>query len=606
MSSLLYTLMENGVIPAISYYFSRFVSQSNQQNESSILAYTAALVSERNVAGDVCVELAQYENRPLFRTGASDVFIPKGLPLNKWIVQLQQCNWVGQPGETAPLILDGGKIYLGKYWHYEHSLAKEIISRCDSEPELDKAYLKESLNKLFPVVDSTKPDWQKLAAATALIRSFSVISGGPGTGKTTTVSKVLALLLGLEPELRVALVAPTGKAAARLSESISRAKNKLELDPDIINQIPDQAMTIHRLLRYRQGRFQHDHENKLLIDCLLVDEASMVDLPLMAKLIAAVPEHARIILLGDRDQLASVEAGKVLGDITGHNRELIYSDKHVQLLEEIGAAPINVLSTQASPPVVSDSIAILRESYRFNKNSGIGKLASAVNQSNGQVAYDYAKDSGYTDIEWVNVHSHKPEPSYLDWAIAQYKDYLQQDTIEQALASFEQHRILAAIQDGPLGVKTINQTIEARMMEQGLISLAEYYHGKPIMIVENDYETGLYNGDTGLIWQVEGEGMFACFAAEEGGIRRLPVRQLPDHVTAFAITVHKSQGSEFENVLLILPDEDTPILTKELVYTGITRAKESLVVAAEMDLFISACSRTVARSSGLAGRLGWS
>ena len=616
MNSSLYVLMQAGVIPAVSYYFSRFITASTQQTESGLLALTAALVSERNICGDVCIDLNEYANKPLFRSLNAELSIPLAPSVEDWISELKKQNWVGQAGETAPLILDGQQLYLGKYWHYEHTLAQSILKRCQLEPDINKTQLKKSLSQLFPITNkhevltqsntSRKWDGQKLAAAISCTQSFSVISGGPGTGKTTTVSKVLALLLEQCPTLKIALVAPTGKAAARLSESITKAKMKLEFAPDIVDKIPEQTMTIHRLLQYRQGRFQFNANNQLFIDCLLLDEASMVDLPLMTKLIQAVPDNARIILLGDRDQLASVEAGKVLGDISGRSDIPQYSQQQLDILKELDVLPIEVNGQQTHVSPVSDSIATLTQSYRFNEQSGIGQLAKNVNAGNGNQAYTYALDPLYEDIEWNELDINaKPESSYLSWALEHYRDYLQYSDIHQAMDSFEKNRILAALQEGEYGVKSINQNIESFLHTRGLIESVQYYHGKPIMIIENDYEMGLFNGDTGLIWQVEGEGLFAFFLTEEGAYRRLPLRQLPAHVTAFAITVHKSQGSEFENVLLLLPDSESSILTRELIYTGITRAKKHLTITANPDVFTLACQRRVERHSGLAARLGW-
>ena len=327
MSGLLRRLMESGGLPPLAYYFARFVARGCGADEDGLLARSAALVSLRNLQGDVCVDLGEYTGQPLFGDDCeASPELARAPALGEWLEVLAGASWVGRPGMNAPLILDRQRLYLGKYWQYEQTVAEALRTRLESVAALDTARLIDGLRRLFGEVQDGETDWQKVAAAIAVSRRFAVISGGPGTGKTTTVVKVLALLLEQDPGLHIALAAPTGKAAARLTEAIRGGKGRVDAAPGVLERIPEEASTLHRLLGAGFGSgFRYNRDNPLVLDCLVVDEASMIDLPLMARLLEALPPRSRLILLGDRDQLASVEAGNVLGDITGHGQEIRYS-----------------------------------------------------------------------------------------------------------------------------------------------------------------------------------------------------------------------------------------------------------------------------------------
>jgi len=361
-------------------------------------------------------------------------------------------------------------------------------------------------------------------------------------------------------------------------------------------------------LKYSPRGFQHNAKNLIPIDTLVVDEASMVDLPLMARLFEAIPASTHIILLGDRDQLSSVEAGSVLGDITGHGLDIQYHADFIQQLEHIGAiASGNILSTNTSTPRISQSIALLHKSYRFDDSSGIGVSAKLINKSKGkQALYNVLLNEKYPDANWINCGNDAINYHCVKWAVEHYHDYLQEKNIEDALHAFEQVRVLTALRNGAFGVDTLNELIISELARLNYIDRADEFHGKPIMITRNDYELDLFNGDIGLIWLNEdSQQMAAYFLSTDGEIRSIPSRQLPQHETAFAMTIHKSQGSEFKNLLLILPSEPNPVVTKELIYTGITRAKKHVLVAGNEATFINSCTKTVQRSSGLAEKLGW-
>ncbi len=619
--SRLNQLQAAGELRPLSVAFAKFVARHCDVSEDSLLVVSAALLSERNQLGDVCVELARYAEQILFN--ATDeheaVYAPD---VAQWQGRLLASSCVGEPGAKTPMIIEDGRLYLQRFWLYECAVQAAITARLINIDSLQIAPLREGLERLFPAnkYDNQTPDWQKLACALALSRRFAVISGGPGTGKTTTVVKVLALLFEQNPALRIRLAAPTGKAAARMVESIRGARKRLQLAPEIAGLLPDEASTLHRLLAYQDGNgfrgFRHNRDNPLLVDCLVIDEASMIDLPLMWSLLEACPDDMRIILLGDRDQLASVEAGNVLGDITGHGQALHYSQGLAALLQELTGIDAQALPIADGVPAIADSLALLRTSHRFAADSGIGELASAVNNGEAEIALRLLQSASvdvnelaFNDIVWLQP----PTDSYtglsaqvLQWALAQYRLYFSCQEVGQALQVFARARLLCAAHEGPLGERELNRQVAERLRMAGLLVGGDDAHGTPVMVTVNDYEMGLFNGDIGLLWKSPTGVLEACFPDLDGEVRHIPAASLPEHVSAWAMTVHKSQGSEFDEVLLILPNEaKSPLLLRELVYTGITRARARLLLHSTRHSLAKACKTPVQRSSGLAARLGW-
>ncbi len=604
MNSQLYAAMQAGSLSPLAYFFARFLADKYQCDEDGTLALSAALVSERNQQGDVCVDLRRHAGVSLFDSDAGLFVTPPRAPeLTRWLRELAADAAVGRPGDLAPLILEGERLYLHRLWQFEQLVLAAIRTRLASPPVLDEARLAGGLARLFPTSGSDV-DWQKLASALAVSQRFAVISGGPGTGKTTTVVKVLALLLEQYPHMHIRLAAPTGKAAARMVDAIRQ--RKVDIADELRARIPDQATTLHRLLGFNGRRFIHHRRNPLVLDCLVVDEASMIDLPMMARLLAALPDDARIILLGDRDQLASVEAGNVLGDITGHGQAICYSTAQVQSLAALTGTPAEALPASDTAPPVADAIGLLRTSYRFDARSGIGQLARRVNEGEGEAALALLHDDPSAQLVWHENTEKSISSDALEWAVQQYVTYLRCDEIGAALDAFEQIRVLCALRSGPFGVNEANRIIGERLRARGLIEAGEEYHGKPVMVTVNDYEVELYNGDIGLLWQDARGELCAWFRVADGQLRDIPLRSLTEHVPAWGLTVHKSQGSEFERVLLVLPYEAAnPLLSRELIYTGITRARSQLHISASVPALLQGCRERVRRSSGLAQKLGW-
>jgi exodeoxyribonuclease V alpha subunit len=617
--SILASLQENGQLSALSVHFARFIARTAGLEEDDPAVLTAAALSQRNQLGDVCLPLAELAGQALF-PAATLAERTRAPALQNWREALLRCRCVGEPGERAPLILDGERLYLQRFWRHETAVAQALLERLQSPPQVDAPGLQSALAALFPEPPSTVgPDWQKLASALAVLQRFVVISGGPGTGKTTTVVKVLSLLLAQQPGLRIALAAPTGKAAARMVESMRAVRRSLPLAPAVHAALPDAASTLHRLLGWQADisryPYRHQRDNPLPLDCLVIDEASMIDLPLMHAVLDALPAEARLILLGDRDQLASVEAGNVLGDMTGHGRALACSHamRSRLLALEVDAAQALPAADTVAP--IQDAIAILRHSHRFAADSGIGRLARLVNAADAaqglallQQAVAQAA-SASADLVWLQSGA-QPRPAVphdaLDWALRHYKEYLAQTDVQAALTVFARARILCAAHEGPLGKEEFNRQVEAALRRLGLLEADTQGHGTPVMVTANDYELQLYNGDIGLLWRSPQGRLEACFPQLDGQVRRLPAVSLPAHEVAWAMTVHKSQGSEFDEVLLVLPTEpDSPLLLRELLYTGITRARRRLLLLAGAEAFARSCVSPARRSSGLAARLGW-
>jgi exodeoxyribonuclease V alpha subunit len=514
---------------------------------------------------------------------------------------------------ATPLVLDdAGRLYLRRYWEHQERLAAAIRARASQvEHNIDGAWLRQGLDRLFPA-NGASPDWQRLAALLAAQRRFCVISGGPGTGKTYTVVKILALLVEQALRLsgralRVTLVAPTGKAAARLSESIQRAKNELNCSEEVRNAVPEEAATIHRCLGTVWGsstRFRHDADTPLLTDVVLVDEASMVDLALMSRLVAAVPPEARLILLGDQDQLASVEAGAVLGDICNTGVPRRYSRA---LVEDIGRLTGDRLQLDADAPRATgiwDCLVQLTHSYRYGPESGIGALARAINAGDSAEAFAVLESGDYADVALVEPAEDAGLSDALRQAVLQgFQPFLSQQTAEEQLQALERFRVLCAHRRGPGGVEVVNQQIEEALAGAGLIRPeGQYYSGRPIIVTRNDYQLQLFNGDVGLITgdpAAASSQRAAFFLSSDGEPRFLSPSRLPPHETVYAMSIHKSQGSEFDQVAVILPPRLSPVLSRELLYTAVTRARHRVTIHATKEVIEQAIARRVERVSGL-------
>lgn len=576
--------------------FARFLlSKAGQPSE--LLALASALVCRATTEGHVCLDLKSVDYQPLLQPGMELADLPQ------WRAALLASGVVGQPGDYQPLILDAqDRLYLQRYWDYEQRLAAGLLRRAyEQVAGVDRQQLAADLALLFPPQEQAAVDWQQIAAATAVLRPLSVISGGPGTGKTTTVTKILALLRR-QPggnELRIALAAPTGKAAARMQGAIRKAKSAAGI---AVDSIPEQASTLHRLLGVRQGDsgFRHHRDNPLPVDVLILDEASMIDVALMTKLLEALPAASRLILLGDKDQLASVEAGAVLGDICNpcQGPGPVFA---AELTELTGAASEELAGVTG--PRFCDSIVVLRHSYRFAADSPIGRLATAVNRGDGKAACGLLEQDVNRTIQWIGT------ADIAEQAAEKYLELFRQvhagAAVELLFHTLDRFRLLCALRQGPAGTEALNQAITLRLQHAGVPTTDEWYAGRPVMVTRNDHQLKLYNGDVGItLPDPARQGTLGVvFLGDDQALRWLAPARLPPHESVFAMTVHKSQGSEFDEVLLLLPDQDSPVLSRELLYTAITRARGRFTLAAAGTVFQAAVHRRLLRQSGLADLL---
>ncbi len=601
MSKTINSLQPTDEIASLDIHFARLIARAANR-ASGVETLLAALTSARTRAGHVCLELAELADEQLVATAFGSQINCKAIPAGRALkAYLSGSSVVGAPGEYKPLILDDDRLYLHRYWSYQERLAASIRSRAKgtATPE-DSEAARAALNRYFSNEGNGLPDWQKVAAANALLKNIVIISGGPGTGKTYTVAKILALLVDLSPHkaLKIALAAPTGKAAARLQESIRQVKTTLTASEEILQRVPEEAATIHRLLGYipNSPYFRRNASSRLDLDVLIVDEASMVDLALMSKLVQALPEDARLILLGDHNQLASVEAGSVLGDICDSGVPHARSGHFVHQLHALGA------DTQESPDSkvvggIQDCIVYLKKSYRFQEDEGIAALSQAVNEGDAERALALLSDPSLTDIAWHDLTQDEPLSS-----IASPFFEFDFDDMARSFAQLRQYRILCAVREGPQGVNFINQQIETMALRKRPVSENDIWHlGQPLLIKENDYRLDLFNGDLGVILRdgAAPENLAAFFEISDLEHRKISPFRLPQHEMAYAMTVHKSQGSEFDHVQLLLPARDSELVTRELIYTAITRAVKRVEIWGNRDLFQKALERRIRRASGL-------
>ena len=578
-----------GLDKAFAHYLQDVQPSSNPQH--SLLA---AMASQQFGLGHACLDLETLD-ADLRQSAAS-------LP------------WIQGAGErnNSPLVLDGQRLYLRRNWNAEQSIRASISARLAQPCPLPQN-LSESLDQLFEASDATNvanPDWQKVACALAARKRFTLITGGPGTGKTTTVVRLLALLQSdparQQIPLRIALAAPTGKAAARLGESIASAIQKL---PAHMQQhIPDKAVTLHKLLQVRSN-LAEDAVPELAVDLVVVDEASMIDLEMMARLLAAVPLTASLILLGDKDQLASVEAGAVMGQLCAGADRGHYSAETIAWVAQYTGADLSAWAGEGS--LLAQQTVMLRFSRRFADDSGIGQWAKSVNAGDVPAVEKlwHQAPTWHTEMHAGvgRVQPSQPHDQRLTALVHHgWQAWLQElqqlkssgCTDVQAVAvlqAFARFQVLCAVREGPWGLEALNRRIATSLG----FAPEGWYPGRPVMVTRNDYNLKLMNGDVGMCLP-HASGMRVAFADGQGGMRWVLPSRLDAVESVFAMTVHKSQGSEFDHVCLVLPDRAVAVLTRELLYTGITRAKNrlTLVVSAVDILQLSVCRR-VLRNGGL-------
>lgn len=597
MQALLLEAVEQRLLRHLDVQFAMMVA-----GEEPAVMFAAAILSKDAGEGHVCLPLSRLAVDEKMPPALQACFALLGENVD-WEAILLSSPAVSGTDTGTPMILIGERLYLNRLWRNELTVAR-FFSETNAPLPCDEAQLRHVLDTLFTSDDET--DWQKVAAAVALTRRISVISGGPGTGKTTTVAKLLAALIQLsgEQKCRIRLAAPTGKAAARLTESLGGALQKLPLTGEHLALFPNEASTLHRLLGAQPGsqRLRYHAGNPLHLDVLVVDEASMIDLTMMSRLIDALPPHARVIFLGDRDQLASVEAGAVLGDICTY-ASLGYTAERAQELARLTGCSL-VSENHSLAGALRDSLCLLQKSYRFGSSSGIGQLAAAVNRGDRHTTCAVF-DGTFTDIEKKSLQSGEEYQAMLDDALLGYQHFLtgvqQQSTPERVIAAFGEYQLLCALREGPFGVSGLNDRLEQLLAQKRKIYRtlhSRWYEGRPVMISRNDSALGLFNGDIGIALD-RGQGLRVWFQMPDGSVKSFQPSRLPEHETAWAMTVHKSQGSEFNHAALILPTQLSPVITRELIYTAITRARQRLSLYTDERVLVQAIATRTERRSGL-------
>lgn len=472
-----------------------------------------------------------------------------------------------------PIVLVGNRVYWRRYWSYERSIALRLVELANRRHEAPGQDFEMQFAQFFPDAKADPDDRQALAARRSFESDLLIVSGGPGAGKTATVARILALHHRRRPGLRVALAAPTGKAAARLKDSITSAFETLgEIGGDLATP---EVSTIHRLLEPTaySSEFRRNVKRPLDIELLIIDEASMIDLPLLARTLDALPRGARLILLGDRDQLASVEAGAAFAEI-------------------------------AASHAIRESVTTFTRNYRFDSNSGIAALAQAIRSGEAQTVLGIVRANDRADLENLG----QDERTLRERILTGYEPFARAREPAEALTAFEEFRVLAVLRGGRYGVEALNELTIRTLIQSGLAprtaNVDRLFSGCPLLITQNDYNLGLFNGDIGVTFPDERGALYAWFRGESPAeLRRFPIVLLPPYEICYAMTVHKSQGSEFRTTLFVLPETDSPILTRETVYTAITRARKRAIVFGSDAALETAINRKTMRISGLAGQI---
>ncbi|WP_286267676.1 exodeoxyribonuclease V subunit alpha [Thalassotalea atypica] len=603
-------------IAPIDYFFAKEMLMFHKSHNKSLTFHLLLALSQSARLGHTCLPIVTIAQHCFgFKSDVSGVITHHGFnfpalgELEKFVE-----DTFFEPDHNKPVCLLNGCLYMRRNFKFEQELQQQLSQRAQLTTTKEINAYKQVIEELFPDNSSNEIDWQKIAVANALNKKISIIAGGPGTGKTYTVTKLIAAIISLQQRssdnttpLSISLVAPTGKAAQRLSESIIQAITgfKGQIDQEVLELVPTDAQTLHRFLGVipNQLQFRHHQDNKLNCDVLILDEVSMVDLALMTRLFRALPKHTQIIMLGDADQLPSVALGSVLAD-TAPKPHPGYSGENLEYLAQCTQEKSidNVLKKLAKTDNTkqrigyADHLSFLYKSRRFDGEGGIGLIANAVINSKSEAS-------------WALLESKAPNPQLSFTrsveqslpALVQkyYMPLLTAKDINQAFIQLNAFRVLCAARKGLNGVEQLNEKI-AELLGKTLNQRELLYHGMPIMINENDYTLGLYNGDIGLVWRNEQGQLLVAFEDAEQGYRYIMPTRLPSFEPVYAMTIHKTQGSEFSHVYMVLSNQlESKLLSRELMYTGITRAKKHLTITATEPVWFNGVETKVKRFSNL-------
>jgi exodeoxyribonuclease V alpha subunit len=558
--------------------------------------------------GHICIDIDEYNHSLQDSSEIIDL---------KEILKSKQLAVMDAPGgDPKPFVMLGKNVYLHRYYRFETTILEKIKSLVDAGSAKKEDRKKQLLGRidlarsLFTEKGTDKPSndhWQLIAAITAFLNNFSIITGGPGTGKTTTVAKLLCILYSIDPALTVGIAAPTGKAAARMNETLSTFQHE-KADKDIIEKIHAlKASSIHRLLGGYQ-KFIHNQDKLLPCDVIIIDESSMIDAAILAKLMCAVNNESRLILLGDSNQLSSVEAGSIFSDLcqTREKHQNKFREETILYLNKfIVEQPLT--TDQMLPQegnLLTDCMVELEFSHRFANTSGIGKFSKEVINSIDSTIGEYkqtGKETRFVKILAPEELCLDSQPNDFTTLIDGYKEYLTQPEIKDALKALNKVKVLCATREGKYGMYNLNKMIERYLAIKKESEV--FYHNQPILITANNKELGIFNGDIGIIRKDE-EGTKMAWFETENGINPISLMHITDFETAFAMTIHKSQGSEYQDVAVVLPpNKENKLLSRELLYTAITRAKEKAFVYSTDEVLKKTIATKVKRISGITRRL---
>ena len=619
---------QTGFFNDIDIQFTQYIA-GLLPNCSDTIKYICLILSYLKNQGHSCLDLHNVIPCPL-----PDITVSHKIrPQQEWQNELINCPLVSQLYQLKPpkpFILDNNKLFFHRYWTYEKFIIDKILTLAGRKQKLTDPQRFGNLLKKMYTNDSRNTDWQQVASYMALTRQFSIISGGPGTGKTTTIMKILYLYFDQFPESIIYLAAPTGKAALRINESI---KNNLEhikinsyLNRNVLDKIAEiKANTIHRLFRYHQNYhgFYYNSHNPLVCNLMILDETSMVDISLLYNIFAALQENTGIILLGDMFQLASINTGSVFGDLCRSQKNNAFSQSFISDFQantkrNLTIDDYKIDQAKANKPL-KDNIIILQKNFRFTEDSCLLQFSNAVKQgtcAGAELALQYLCDKNIRELQWIDTSILKTREKTSELTTVRiladiikdhYESYIKSPQLQTAFKNFNRFRILCAVKEGFFGIKYYNYLVEHILSNTNLLSCHQvWYENRPILIQNNDYVNNLFNGDIGITRQnSDGITKVHFFDHENSRIRSYSPGILTSVETVFAMTIHKSQGSEFDHILIVLPDEEMSILNNELIYTAITRARKSVTIIGSKPVFKKSIQNKTQRISGILDKLSY-
>lgn len=601
MKNLLKDLVKKNIISMTDFVFAQFISSTN-----NIIMLVTACISFETKKGHLFLSVEYFKKNNFFSINNKKIIKKILFILNKnkinWSSEISKHHAFSNGDIVTPLVYFQKKVYIYKIWKSEKNILQCLYQKKICH-QLNLIKIRKLLNKLFP---STEYNMQKLAVALSLINQIFFILGGPGTGKTTTIIKIIiALIKNTKKNIQIQLSAPTGKATARLIEILNNDQIfDLYLSPEEKKISLLKPVTIHQLLGISKtsDKIFFNKKNPLHLDVLIIDEASMINIIMMNHIFSSIQKHTKLIFIGDHNQLPPIGAGSILKTIYNYSG-YGYSSETTSLLKQMTQySNVYKKENKNNTCLISDKICILKKNYRFEKNSGISILSKAIYDEKKEIFFKLFNNS-IKNIFFYENNNDNQYQTMINKIIVYNKKYWntidQKKNIQEIITQFQNHQILCIIRDSHLGVNHINQALEQAMYKKKIIKKYFYinhtiwYLGKPIIITKNNQYLNLCNGDIGIAYFNSQKQIQVCFLKDKHQIKYIPIDLLEHYETAWCITVHKAQGSEFNDVTLILPNKNLEILNQEILYTAITRARKKLNIFSNKKIFITTVKNTV-------------